>query len=352
VARALLYPFHGESPLTGGTIMTLYLGMQREILIVDPAHPKETERRLDGTQIAAIATDPYRPDRVLCCTFDQGLWRSDDRGDSWTRVEGIPSSHMQSVAFSQVVSDLVFAGSEPSALYRSDDGGDTWRELDALPRLPSASTWSFPPKPETHHVRWITPHPTDPRQVFVAIEAGALVQSRDGGETWKDRVQGGPYDSHTVLIHPERPDRLISAAGDGFFESVDRGRTWRQPQDGLSWRYCWGLAMDASDPDTALMSIAPHAGRGHGHRRVAQAAIVRRRGNGDWHIIKDGLPEPDGTTLSVLVADPETSGTVYAANNTGLYRSRNSGDTWTALDVPWNDEYLDQRPNALAVSPA
>jgi photosystem II stability/assembly factor-like uncharacterized protein len=329
--------------------MTLYLGMQREILIVDPAHPKETERRLDGTQIAAIATDPYRPDRVLCCTFDQGLWRSDDRGDSWTRVEGIPSSHVQSVAFSPVVSDLVFAGTEPSALYRSDDGGDTWRELDALRRLPSAATWSFPPKPETHHVRWITPHPTDPRHVIVAIEAGALVQTRDGGEVWEDRRPGGPYDSHTVRIHPSAPERVLSAAGDGFFESDDGGTDWLKPMEGLPWRYCWGLAIDAADPDSIVVSVAPGAGRGHGRRAHAQSAICRREAGGSWDVVRDGLPDEQGMNLSSLVADPRAAGTFYALNNTGLYRSPDAGRRWDRLDVPWPDTYLEGRPPSLAI---
>jgi hypothetical protein len=337
--------------------MTLFLGMNRELLIVDPHDPGHTSRRLEGMHVSGVAIDPCRPERVYCGTYDRGLWRSIDGGESWEQTGGatIANSHIQSVAVSSVEetsgTGVVFAGTEPSELYRSDDGGDTWRELAGMRRLPSSSTWSFPPKPQTHHVRWITPHPTMSGQVFVAIEAGALVQSPDGGETWRDRVEGGPYDSHTVLIHPERPDRVISAAGDGFFESVDRGLTWRQPQDGLPWRYCWGLAVDANDPDLVLMSISPNPMRGHGHRGVARSTIVRRRGNSDWQVVTDGLPDPEGTTLSVLVAGPGNSGAFYAANNTGLYQSSDTGDSWTRMDVPWNDDYLDQRPNALAISP-
>ena len=46
--------------------------------------------------------------------------------------------------------------------------------------LPSSASWSFPPRPWTHHVRWIEPDENNLDYVFVAIEAGALVQSHDG----------------------------------------------------------------------------------------------------------------------------------------------------------------------------
>jgi photosystem II stability/assembly factor-like uncharacterized protein len=44
-------------------------------------------------------------------------------------------------------------------------------------------------------VRWIEPDVNSPGYVFVAIEAGALIQSHDGGRTWIDRVKQGPYDT-------------------------------------------------------------------------------------------------------------------------------------------------------------
>jgi len=50
---------------------------------------------------------------------------------------------------------IVYAGTEPSAVFRSVDGSDSWVDLASLRALPSADTWSFPPRPHTHHVRWI-----------------------------------------------------------------------------------------------------------------------------------------------------------------------------------------------------
>src|SRR5207244_13414389 len=83
-----------------------------------------------------------------------------------------------------------------------DNGGGSWVGLAGLRALPSADTWSFPPRPHTHHVRWIEADVSVADRVFVAIEAGALVGTFDGGRTWRDRVRGGPYDTHTAMTHP------------------------------------------------------------------------------------------------------------------------------------------------------
>src|SRR5262249_49337629 len=159
---------------------------------------------------------PIRPDRVYCGTFGRGLWRSEDGGTTWKPIgdsgrameayngTGIRSAQITAVAVSPIDrcdgQNIVYAGTEPAALDRSEDGGNAWRELSRLRELPSAPTWSFPPRPYTSHVRWITPDPLVSGRVFVAIEAGALVKSIDGGEHWEDRVPDGPIDTHTLLM--------------------------------------------------------------------------------------------------------------------------------------------------------
>ena len=45
----------------------------------------------------------------------------------------------------------------------------------------------FPPRPFTHHVRWITVDPNNPNTIHVSIEAGAVIQSNDKGHTWIDK---------------------------------------------------------------------------------------------------------------------------------------------------------------------
>jgi photosystem II stability/assembly factor-like uncharacterized protein len=198
------------------------------------------DHQLAGNAAQCVAVDPLRPERLYCGAFGGGLWRSNDAGMSWRPVgEGITHDQLMSVAVSRLerVGDhgVVYAGTEPTALFRSEDAGDTWRELSGLRELPSAPTWSFPPRPHTSHVRAIALYAHRAGVLYVAIEAGALVRSFDGGQTWHDRVPGGPFDSHTLATHAMAPGRVYSAAGDGFMapgmgylESQDGGDTWQR----------------------------------------------------------------------------------------------------------------------------
>ena len=77
--------------------------------------------------------------------------------------------------------------------------------------LPSAKSWSFPPRPETHHVQSILPDLAHPPRLHVAIEAGALVYSHDAGCTWCDQVSRPPRDTHCLAVHPLDPIRLHSS---------------------------------------------------------------------------------------------------------------------------------------------
>src|SRR5919109_3495459 len=179
-----------------------------------------------------LTVDPLVRGRVWCGTHRSGVFRSDDGGLSWYRA-GQGGRLVMAVAASPTEPDVLWVGTEPSEVWRTGDGGRTWEQMRALGELPSSSQWSFPPKPETHHVRWIACHPHAPGRLWVAIEAGALVTTVDGGRTWRDRTPDGPWDTHELAIHPAAPDALRVAAGDGYFESGDAGMTWRSPRDGL-----------------------------------------------------------------------------------------------------------------------
>ena len=181
----------------------------------------ETSSSLEGSGSQCVAVDPHDPDRVFAGTFDQGLWRSRDGGASWQRVGEGPGGIAEGRVLSVAVSPshrvdgvpAVYAGTEPSRLYHSEDDGATWRDFLRLPDLPSSDTWSFPPRPWTHHVRWIGLHHHDPHLIFAGIELGGVMRSRDGGATWEDRKPGSYHDSHAIATHPLDPTRVYEAAG-------------------------------------------------------------------------------------------------------------------------------------------
>jgi photosystem II stability/assembly factor-like uncharacterized protein len=333
------------------------IGMQDSLLVLQSSNEYKIHECLKGTDPQIIAFDPQNPSRAYCSTFGDGLWKTDDSGQTWNRIgkDVISSHNVTSVSVSPLDRrnkfNKVYVGTEPSALYISSDGGESWERMSALNNLPSSASWSFPPRPWTHHVRWIEPDENNLDYVFVAIEAGALVQSHDGGRTWIDRVEQGPYDTHTLATHSMAPRRLYSSAGDGYFESFDYGESWSRPMEGLRHSYLYGLAVDSGDPQVVIVSASVGPGKAYSIKNAESFVYRRDEDSKKWKAVSNGLPEPSGTTITLLAANSKTKEEFYAANNRGLFISTDSGISWRKLDIQWPKEYSLQAPWTLAISP-
>lgn len=292
-------------------------------------------------RIECLAVSPGAPERVFLGTVGDGLRRSTDAGDSWETVARF-GDRVTAVTVSPHDSDTVWAGTEPSRVFTSTDGGDTWRERTGLRDLPSADRWSFPPRPHTHHVRWIEVAPDDPDRLYVAIEAGAFLRSDDGGETWQDHPDSARRDNHAIATHPDRPAHVYVAAGDGYAESPDGGDTWRYPEDGLDHRYVWGLAVARDDPEDVVVSGAVGARAAHDPDGTS---VVYRRSGGEWQPAMTGLPGPDGWGRPLLAAAADG---FYALSNQGLFRSKD-GASWVPTGIDWPDAQRQVLPRGVAV---
>lgn len=289
---------------------------------------------VEGEEIAETAVDG-----VTCLTADgdatlvgtqDGLLR---RSDGATEFEAVFDGHVTAVTRGKSGAARReggggkrdgaewWLGTEPSAVYRSADGRD-WTALSDLTTLPSADDWSFPPRPHTHHVRWLHPDANREGRWYVAVEAGALLRTDDAGETWRDRPEGARLDTHELTSHPDAPGRLYCAAGDGYAESTDGGDGWRYPQTGLDERYCWSIAVDPADPKIRVLSAARSAMTAH---REGVSSVYRKVGDEPWQRVDD-LPHGDGCYRAVVRAvAPET---FCVLSNRGLYRSEDAGETW------------------------
>jgi hypothetical protein len=264
---------------------------------------------------------------VYCGSRGAGLWKSEDGGETW-RALSFPERDVFSAAVGP--DGAVYAGCEPSMLFRSRDGGETWEELASLRAIPSAPTWSFPPRPWTSHVRWIAPSPHDPLRLLVGIELGGLMVSEDGGETWHDHRPGAQRDVHSLAWHPNVPGRAYEAAGGGTAWSEDGGLTWRPTDAGRDRHYAWALAVDPEDPKRWYVSASPGPRQAHrpGH---AQAHVYRWAGEGPWERLGGGLPEPLDAMAYALVAPPER---LYAGLADGrLYASGDGGESWEPIEL-------------------
>lgn len=351
--------------------MTAAIVALRDRLLVctgEGSDPDEwtTETRLEGDDLECVAASPDAPNRVFVGTFERGLVRSSDGGETFERLgpafgavdlppdptagaganeTGREDDAVMAVTISPHDPRVVYAGTEPSRIYRSSDGGDSWSQLEGLTDLPSAGEWFFPPRPYTHHVRWLSVDPFDPERLYVGIEAGAFVYTPDGGETWHERPPNSRRDNHSLATHPKKDGRVYAAAGDGYAESDDGGRSWRRPQDGLEHRYCWSVAPDPGDPDRVLLSSAHGPRTAHTASR-ADSYVYRKRGD-SWQRLEDrGLPTGDGVVRTVFATTGEPE-IVYAVNNRGVFRTPDFGDSWSRLAIDWESELEAQTPRGL-----
>ena len=160
----------------------------------------------------------------------------------------------------------------------------------------------------------------------------------------------------SAIIHPQ-----VMAILKGF----DYGESWKRPMAELYHHYLAGLALDSGDPQNIVVSASQSALQAHSiegarsvvYRRTSSSSVEENDTSSqekeDWKLVSKGLPEPNGTIISVLATNPKISGEFYAVNNRGIFCSIDSGISWKMLDeydgIQWPKEYLSQHPKALAV---
>lgn len=278
-----------------------------------------THPTLEDVTAGCVATDGKR---VLVGTQGDGALLSADDGHTWQHTD-LPERDVLSVAIS-AADGALYAGTEPSRLFVSGDG-EAWSELEALQEIPSRDQWSFPPRPWTHHVRWIAPDPHVAERLLVGIELGGLMFSDDAGASFSDHRSGAKRDAHCITWHPTADGRAYQAAGDGAAWSRDGGLTWESADAGRDLPYCWALAVDPVDPDRWYVSAATgpfsaHAGdEAEGRLYVWQEEAWRQ------------LALPEGSMPYALAA---IDGALLAGMTDGrILRSGDRGESWDETDV-------------------
>lgn len=113
-------------------------------------------------------------------------------------------------------------------------------ELDSFRHIPWRWLWLSPAeKPFSAYVQAIALSPTNPQVIMAGIEAGAVVHSADGGQTWNGHRRGALRDCHLLTFHASNGNWVyeVGGTGAGVSFSRDAGETWAQPKDGLDWHY-------------------------------------------------------------------------------------------------------------------
>jgi photosystem II stability/assembly factor-like uncharacterized protein len=292
----------------------------RRVIRLDRDGPAWTaEPVLEDVSAQCVAADGKR---AVVGTQGGGALLTPDGGAHWERVP-LPEDDVLSVAIGRADGAL-YAGTEPSRLF-VNRGDESWTELKALQEIPSRDQWSFPPRPWTHHVRWIAPDPRLSERLLVGIELGGLMFTDDGGGTFTDHRPGAKRDTHCIAWHPAAEGRAYQAAGDGAARSDDGGLTWEPVDAGRQLRYCWALAVDPADPERWYVSAASGPGAAHAGER-ARGELYRWEGDAWRRLDLPGESMPyalafDDSVLIAGMADGRILG------------SGDRGESWEEADV-------------------
>jgi photosystem II stability/assembly factor-like uncharacterized protein len=149
-----------------------------------------------------------------------GLFKSTDRGDHWTELQGhgLPEKPGRiGLAVAPTAPQRVYAiiDAERGGMYRSDDGGGNWTRTSEDSRIWGRG-WYF---------AGITVEPGNADVIYSCNTN--LYRSDDAGKTFAP-VKGAPGgdDYHTLWIDPLKPERRILGVDQGAVISINNGRSW------------------------------------------------------------------------------------------------------------------------------
>ncbi len=202
-----------------------------------------------GLCLHTILLDPADLSRVRVAISTGGMYVTEDGGASWrpsnmgVRAEFLPEKYPE---FGQCVHKVVQSKQEPGrmflqnhwGLYRSDDRGESW--TDIANGVPSDFGFGLAIHPRNHDCAWIVPLESDQ---FRCTPEGKLrvYRTRDGGGSWDALSNGLPQNGayETVLRDAMAVDPLdrvgiyFGTRSGKLFGSADEGDSWRELLDGL-----------------------------------------------------------------------------------------------------------------------
>jgi photosystem II stability/assembly factor-like uncharacterized protein len=394
-------------------------------------------------QVIGFHFDRTGQGRVMVAATDQGIWRSDDEGETWTeKSHGLPWKEIQGFAAgSDATKDLIMLyctvrsrdqnGTFQGGIYRSRDRGETWewamgRGINT--ETEKADQWAFG---SIAQYKQILTTDANPLTVFVLNTStgfhpphhDTVYRSDDGGETWRDTYfmdprferynvapnyvtastgqcwKGGDtpfgaaicntdpdrvilvrsqchvthdggdtwFNGHTYpapgqepkpgcawvcnglvvtttwhyYVDPFQTNRHYIAYTDiGFARSLDQGKTWIwwDKRSWAPWRNtCYQLAFDPDTPGKMWGAFSdvhdiPNdniISERHGHDRPGGVCISRDFG-ASWKHEAQGIPHRPVTSIVLNPKSPKDARTLYAGVfMEGVYKSTDDGMTWT-----------------------
>jgi photosystem II stability/assembly factor-like uncharacterized protein len=222
----------------------------------------------------------------------------------------------------------------------------------------------------------ITGVPHQPNVFYMAAVNGGVWKTTDSGNTWNpifdDQPTGSvgalavaPSDPNIIYVGSgeglQRPDL---ATGDGIYKSTDTGKTWTHMQNLRDAQQITSILVDPKDPNRIYV-----AAEGHPYGPNTERGVFRSTDGGQS--FQKILYKDENTGAADLAFDPTNPRTIYAAlwaarvapwevrsgasiymAGSGLFKSRDGGDTWKPLTkgLPGASEGLGRIGIAVAPS--
>lgn len=291
-------------------------------------------RRAPSTLFAAMYEKHRTPWQLVLGGPGSGVYRTDDGGTKWQKVEGLPSGNVGRIgidinARNPSVLTLIVENLNPrtegmpgrrdacqaagggragaprpggpmgNEIYRSVDGGRTWTKThgDEVDVAGSKAPYSF---------NQIKTNPADPRQIIV--NSDSMYESRDGGRTWTCEFFRGVFGDFRAMWWDEQdPQRIILGSDGGVNVSYDGGKT---ADYFLNKRIgeVYAVGVDMDDPYNVYAGLQDHdSWKGPSNSRGGRITLE------DWKTVGTG----DGMYNQV---DPTDSRWVYNSFQTGGQR--------------------------------
>jgi photosystem II stability/assembly factor-like uncharacterized protein len=244
-------------------------------------------------------------------------------------------------------------GASPQGLFRSEDGGDTWAPVPGWNDHAMWETWTAWPEnntPDGSMLHSILIDPRDADHLYLGLSGGGVFESTDGGTDWSPLNQGvaadffpGPppefgHDPHTVRLHPQSPDRLYQQNHCGIYRLDRPATTWTRIGDNMPRAIGdigFPIELHPRDPDTAW--VFPMDGTEVWPRTSVDGrpvAFVTRDAGETWSPQSAGLPERAWFTVKrqAMTTDEGDPVGVYFGTTSGeVWGSADEGESWSCL---------------------
>jgi photosystem II stability/assembly factor-like uncharacterized protein len=248
-------------------------------------------------------------------------------GGRVSRVAGVPGNPL-----------IYYAATASGGVWKSEDGGITWKPI--FDDQPISSIGSIAVARSAPNVVYVGSGEANIRGNVAA--GNGIYKSTDGGknwtQVWKQEGQIG-----TMVVHPSNPDIAYAAVlghafgpnpERGVYRTKDGGRTWQQVLKKDNDTGASDVCIDVSNPNILFAGFwqARRQPWGLTSAGPGSGLYTSRDGGDTWkQLTGSGLPDAPWGKVGCAVA-PSDGRRVYAlieAEKGGLYRSDDGGESWT-----------------------